>query len=337
MANDAIRKVEVRYSQSGQREVVRDLQAVGTESKKAAEGVDRLAKAQEQGRRVIDRTASDMKRVQRSYDRTAQSLDKTARAEANYARELQSIQKALDTELISAKRHNELMELSIDRYLSATLAANSFGKELAATNDNLRLTSTQLLNLTRQGGDVATMFAMGASPMQVFASQAAQIYDAIASGPGGLTGGLKALGRELTLTATRFAPIGLAAGAAAGAAYLVWKAASGPEVKSAEEALDRYKRTLDDLKAGYEDAADAAERFFDRPRNRDPDGEDAKLRHELQGLVTRRPGRTASHSRARRPAAVRPDHRRRVPRRDREDSDRTGHAGRRGEDRRLAS
>ena len=139
MANDAIRKVEVRYSQSGQREVVRDLQAVGTESKKAAEGVDRLAKAQEQGRRVIDRTASDMKRVQRSYDRTAQSLDKTARAEANYARELQSIQKALDTELISAKRHNELMELSIDRYLSATLAANSFGKELAATNDNLRL------------------------------------------------------------------------------------------------------------------------------------------------------------------------------------------------------
>ncbi|TIX94025.1 MAG: hypothetical protein E5V22_36560, partial [Mesorhizobium sp.] len=48
-----------------------------------------------------------------------------------------------------------------------------------------RLTSSQLLNLSRQGNDVVTMFALGVPAMQIFASQAGQVYDVLESGPKG--------------------------------------------------------------------------------------------------------------------------------------------------------
>ncbi|RWE49485.1 MAG: hypothetical protein EOS24_34080, partial [Mesorhizobium sp.] len=64
-----------------------------------------------------------------------------------------------------------------------------------------RLTSSQLLNLSRQGNDVVTMFALGVPAMQIFASQAGQIYDVLESGPKGLRGSLTAIRASLAAAA----------------------------------------------------------------------------------------------------------------------------------------
>lgn len=147
---------------------------------------------------------------------------------------------------------------------AAKASANTtkFGAGLKGVNDNARLTSNQMLNLSRQGNDVITMFALGANPMQIFASQAGQIVDALQSGPGGLKGSLKAIGTELGLLAARWGPMALGVGAVAGATYLVWKAASGPEAKSAEDALKGYSDLVESLETGYKAAADAASDFY---------------------------------------------------------------------------
>ena len=297
MAAQAVREIEIRYSETGQREVTRNIQTVGAESRRAAEGVDRLAKAQDEGRRVTDRSATELRKVGREYDRLQRSLDGVHRAEANLSRELQTIQKATAAGLVSQARQNELIELANARYSAASEAARLYkesqlavGKAAAFANDNVRLTGNQVKNLGFQLNDAATMLASGSSPFQVIATQSGQVIQALGDGPGGVRGSLKALATQLATTAARFAPIGLAAGAAAGAAYLVWKAASGPEVKSAEEALDRYKRTLDELKAGYEDAANAAERFFDRTREEGPNVAMASIRGtaaEIQASLAR--------------------------------------------------
>src|SRR5690606_23510099 len=74
----------------------------------------------------------------------------------------------------------------------AAQASDKFGTGLNAVNDNAKLSSYQLLNLSRQGNDVITMFALGANPMQIFASQAGQVYDALA-GEAGLVAGFNKL------------------------------------------------------------------------------------------------------------------------------------------------
>lgn len=61
----------------------------------------------------------------------------------------------------------------------------------SATGDMTKqagLARHELVNLSRQAQDVGTMLAMGASPMQVFTSQAAQIFDIFSSSRGTVTG-----------------------------------------------------------------------------------------------------------------------------------------------------
>lgn len=98
---------------------------------------------------------------------------------------------------------------------------------VAGANDNVRTSSGlarhELINLGRQVQDVGTMFAMGADPMQIFASQAAQIFDIFSSSQGTLRGFLSQVGSGLA----RFAMsgggvatgVGLVAGAGALAAH----------------------------------------------------------------------------------------------------------------------
>lgn len=90
---------------------------------------------------------------------------------------------------------------SAERVTAATLsqsaaqqrAKDSVVQDNAAIAGAVRLTSNQMLNLSRQGNDVATMWLMGASAGQIFASQAGQIYGVLEEGPGGLRGSLNAV------------------------------------------------------------------------------------------------------------------------------------------------
>ncbi len=75
------------------------------------------------------------------------------------------------------------------------------------------LASHELVNLSRQVQDVGTMLAMGASPMQVFTSQAAQVFDIFSSSKGTLTGFFA----QLTSGAAAFATSSIGAFTAVGA------------------------------------------------------------------------------------------------------------------------
>lgn len=84
------------------------------------------------------------------------------------------------------------------------------------------LAGYQMMNLSRQMNDVATMALMGASPFQIITSQAGQVYQVLQEGQGGVTGSLKYLGEQLMglVTPARAVAAGLAGiGIAAGLAY----------------------------------------------------------------------------------------------------------------------
>ncbi|MBO0904218.1 phage tail length tape measure family protein [Jiella sonneratiae] len=318
MAGEVYRRLTVTAQQRGVRETAQDVEKLG-------QSVQRAATTASDGSRQFDRSltaagasgrtfATDLQRVQQAlknhgFSQYASDLAsvKAATAETtkltlSQSRAIESLERSLDPAVrnlqryeaaeakvaaavagrkFSLERGNELLGLAAVRF-------KQVGDQASGANDNVRLTSNQMLNLGRQAQDVGTMLAMGASPFQVITSQAAQVYDALASGPGGLRGSVKALGVELASLVVRFAPIGLAAGAATTAAYLLWKAASGPEVKTAEEALKSYKTLLDELEAGYGRAADAAADFFKRARQESPNvasaliqGTEAEIRATL--------------------------------------------------------
>ncbi|ESZ37627.1 hypothetical protein X731_30005 [Mesorhizobium sp. L2C054A000] len=65
---------------------------------------------------------------------------------------------------------------------ASNVAINTHDAALRKVGGSAKLSANQMLNLSRQGNDVVTMFALGAPPMQIFASQAGQIYDALSRG-----------------------------------------------------------------------------------------------------------------------------------------------------------
>jgi len=145
-------------------------------------------------------------------------------------------------------------------------------KSAKALNDNAnaaRLTSNQMLNLSRQGNDVITMFALGASPVQIFASQIGQVYDALESGPTGLRGSLKAIGTAAksagqALLAFMVTPAGLAAGAgvAAVAGLATYIISTRKEVKGLDELLKDHATVLRGIGDIYGSIADKAKDAF---------------------------------------------------------------------------
>ncbi|MER8846051.1 phage tail length tape measure family protein [Mesorhizobium australicum] len=145
-------------------------------------------------------------------------------------------------------------------------------KSTKALNDNAnaaRLTSNQMLNLSRQGNDVITMFALGASPVQIFASQIGQVYDALESGPTGLRGSLSAIGTAAktagqALLAFMVTPAGLAAGAgvAAVAGLATYIISTRKEVKGLDELLKDHASVLRGIGDIYGSIADQAKNAF---------------------------------------------------------------------------
>ncbi|TRC78508.1 hypothetical protein FJV80_24510 [Mesorhizobium sp. WSM4310] len=150
--------------------------------------------------------------------------------------------------------------------------APAVDKSTKALNDNAnaaRLTSNQMLNLSRQGNDVITMFALGASPVQIFASQIGQVYDALESGPTGLRGSLKAVAAGAktagqALLAFLVTPAGLAAGAgvAAVVGLATYIISTRKEVKSLDDLLKDHASVLRGIGDIYGSIADKAKSAF---------------------------------------------------------------------------
>ena len=213
--------------------------------------------------RQHDQTAKGMANAQRLAESLQRSLDPAYRSMAKLAEVQVQLNRAVEGGAITWDRHAQLLALASDRY-------DDTSKSMKAANQNIKLTADQMLNLGRQAGDAATMFAMGASPLQIFSSQAAQVVDALASGPEGLTGSLRAAkdgvaGFLASLGRTNLIAAGVTTGLLAvggAAAYFMNRGVDA--AKKAEVAQQSFNRALKETQSVYGDLAGAAERVMAR-------------------------------------------------------------------------
>ncbi|MER8664403.1 phage tail length tape measure family protein [Mesorhizobium sp. M1148] len=189
--------------------------------------------------------STDLSTVKRQLRQLGDSIGQTT---SGIQKQFDGLGKGIDQSLSPVqKRINEMVGIPV------TSKVKEWKGALADVGTTSKLTSNQLLNLSRQGNDVATMFALGAPPMQIFASQAGQIFDALESGPGGALASLKALGEGALGLITRF-PLVSAAVAAAAVAFIAYEAVGGSHLKTLDEITKTHEGNIKLLGDAWDDA-----------------------------------------------------------------------------------
>lgn len=160
---------------------------------------------------------------------------------------------------LAASGHISTTELA-----AATAQANSRFTNTAArlgqVSSEVKLTSFQMTNLGYQVNDIGTMLAMGASPFQIMASQAGQVYQALGDGPGGVRGSLGAIKTAVAGFVMSLGPAGAAVtalGLAASSAYFLMRDRSEP----VNDLIERQAALLRDVRNAYGATANAAQDY----------------------------------------------------------------------------
>jgi hypothetical protein len=186
-----------------------ELRVTGAEqADKAAVSLDRLAVAHDGVTVAQDRESKVRERLEQKLERQARAMDH----EYRLLRRAAEAQKILDQ-----ARTDGLSNLTAFNRLQGALSKTQ--------QDNTKLTALQRhewVNLSRQFQDVATMAAMGAPPMQILTSQAAQFFDIFSSARGGPKAALLEFGATAVRVLT--GPIGAATALAAAVAGVSFEA-----------------------------------------------------------------------------------------------------------------
>lgn len=236
--------LEIRSEQA--RQGAADLEKLTAASQKAETAAERLGRASAKAN-------ADMAKISAAVTQANASLDKLV-AEAGQGN-------AAFQKLIATVEQTNAAIAKLGQAVPPKLPnPKPFNEGLGDTVKIGKQTQQMFLNLSRQGNDLATMWMMGAAPMQIFASQAGQVYDALESGPGGLRGSLRAIGESLLSVASRF-PLVTAAAAAAGAAFVIYKTASGDKVEELDKILGDHRKIIEGLGDGWDKAASGAKNY----------------------------------------------------------------------------
>ena len=138
----------------------------------------------------------------------------TVRAQQEYDKTQRMVNAAVAQNPALQERANAVMAAAAERLRAVSGHLNDNTKSMG-------LARHEMINLGRQAQDVGTMLAMGASPMQVVTSQAAQVIDIFASSQGTLKGFFgqitSGLASVLTVGRVVFAGIATAVGIAGAA------------------------------------------------------------------------------------------------------------------------
>lgn len=164
----------------------------------------------------------------------------------------------LQTDLDKAKRQVRAASQDIGR---SAKAANDniagMGTTMGRTSTMSRAMRANMINLGRQVQDVGTMFALGAPPMQIFASQGAQVFDVLTM----MNAEAKATNTSLSRMAlgglAKFGPYALAAAAAAGVL-----AAATAHIRDEVNETSDVTVTMGDVVLGSFDAIAAAAKGY---------------------------------------------------------------------------
>lgn len=254
MADLTVRRLEVRATSEGVDALKAKLEGIATAQTQVARAGDALGFATETLSRRQLSAASSFERLQRN-------LDGSYAAQQRYAASVRDLDRATAQGLVTEQRRAELLGFAATKFGTASVANENFRRGLDFTTRQSGLARHELINLGRQAQDVGTMFAMGATPMQVFASQAAQIGDIFMSTQGSIGGFLRQVGGGLA----RFATSGLGLAAGAGAAG-IWGATAASGYADGQREIERALRgvgaasgaTLDQINRLAEAQASAA-------------------------------------------------------------------------------
>jgi hypothetical protein len=180
----------------------------------AALGLSVDSSQAEKGTLALDRLAMSAAKAEQSAGKMGATIAKTGHEAAASTSAMSDAAEQLGIDITGAAK---AVEAAADR------VGTALGRQRAAVNDNARsvgLARSEWTNLSRQLQDVGTMLASGSSPMQVVATQGAQIYDIFSSSQGGASAALRDFGATALRVATH--PVTLLTaglGAAALAAY----------------------------------------------------------------------------------------------------------------------
>ncbi|MBN8958585.1 MAG: phage tail length tape measure family protein, partial [Rhizobiales bacterium] len=157
---DTIRKVTVQGRSDGLQPLAADLKAV-------AAAQDGVAAASGRSQRA---TLS----AEKQFNSLARRLDADLRAQQDFEKAAKTLDRAQQQGLVTQDRHLELLDMAAAKY-------GVYKKAQDGVTASSGLARHELVNLGRQFQDVATMAAMGASPMSIISSQGAQIFDIFSS------------------------------------------------------------------------------------------------------------------------------------------------------------
>lgn len=190
--------------------------------------------------------STDLSTIKRQLKQLGQDV---GQATSGVQRQFDAMGKGIDASMTPIqKRINAMVGIPVASKVKEWKGA------LAEVETTSKLTANQLLNLSRQGNDVVTMFALGAKPMQIFASQAGQVFDALQQGPGGALASVKALGEGAIGLATKFPLVTAALGAAA-VAFIAYEAVGGSHLKTLDEITKTHEGNIKLLGDAWDEAA----------------------------------------------------------------------------------
>ncbi|TPM58972.1 hypothetical protein FJ959_08850 [Mesorhizobium sp. B2-2-4] len=205
--------------------------------------------------------STDLTTIKRQLKQLGQDIGTTT---TGIQKQFDGLGKGIDRSLSPVqKRINDMMGIASQgakplKEWKGALADVAVG--INGVGKGAQITSNQLLNLSRQGNDVVTMFALGAPAMQIFASQAGQVYGALQEGPGGVAGSLKGLGAQAVSLATKF-PLATAAIAAAGVAAAAYLALGGTSIRSLDEILKSHAENIKRLGDAYDEVVGKQQKY----------------------------------------------------------------------------
>lgn len=203
-----------------------------------------------------------------------EASDKQARANEAVANQVARIRAEIDPLGAAQSRLNaELAEyntlataghLSTSELAAATNQANTRFMNTAArlgqVSSEVKLTSFQMTNLGYQVNDIGTMLAMGASPFQIMASQAGQVYQALGDGPGGVRGSLNAIKVATIGFIASLGPAGAAVAAVGTAAAAAWYLTRDSQ-EPVNDLIEHQEKLLRNVQAAYGETGKAAQQY----------------------------------------------------------------------------
>lgn len=256
--------IDARQAEVGSATYVKAMKAAQSAVDRVIDQANAANVAMEKQSTVMTGTAGSISSTAKAWERLKASADPAYRATKDMERAMITADAAARKLGIDETERARVLDLVRQKTDAVSAATRSGTTHIASVGTAARLTSNQMLNLSRQGNDVITMFALGAPPMQIFASQAGQIFDALESGPQGALGSLKAVGAGLlSFVATPLGGIVTAAGLA-GVAIGAYALAARQDIKSADEVLKNHKALIDEIAKAYPAAAAAAKKYEDQ-------------------------------------------------------------------------